>query len=377
VSLSRTNAVVACMVGVAIGFGTGFSADSLEEKLRSDIIDHRLDNMPHIEAAFVLSGVTEQDSLNRCLNRYLSILQTIRDYRFDSFDRIGSANKVFQYLHSTWLRQYSKESTTLLDILQKKQYNCVSATILFNLLCDDLGWTTEAFETPSHVYTVFCNFIQKVMVENTSPMGFDIIQNLQKYSHFLLQFYPENQALKIGLDRIYVYENSRGRPINNTELLGLLAYNRAYLAEKRGDFSSAYQLVLFAQQFNGDSRSNVDFEIKIFYQWGEALFQKKNFEEALNVYWRGLMRHPDVGDFRSNVRSSFLNGMISAWNDKNWDRSIRMVQMVSGFDFLQEKDVQNLESLFQHWRIFFTESGRNQEAKDAERLFKTISQESK
>ena len=42
------------------------------------------------------------------------------------------------------------------------------------------------------------------------------------------------------------HENSNGRVINNTELLGLLAYNQAYFAMKREDYEEAYRMVLVA-----------------------------------------------------------------------------------------------------------------------------------
>jgi len=48
-----------------------------------------------------------------------------------------------------------------------------------------------------------------------------------------LQYYAENEALKIGLDRIYAHENANGRKITNTELLGLIAYNLAILMPRK------------------------------------------------------------------------------------------------------------------------------------------------
>jgi tetratricopeptide (TPR) repeat protein len=299
---------------------------------------------------------------------YHSVLQGIKDFQFDPFDRIGSASKTFAFLHSAWLLHYDRDSTSLLDIRQRKTFNCVSATILYNLLCEDLGWSTEAFETPTHVYTIFTNFTQDVMVENTSPMGFDIIKNLQAYSRFLLQYYPKNRALQIGLDRIYAHENNLGRRINNTELLGLLAYNRAILAERKGDYASAFDRVLFAQQFNRDSRSNTDFEIVLFGKWGGKLFQSARYNEALDVYLRGSARYPDMGQFQANARAAFLKGLMVAWNEKNWDNSLRLANRIQPEDLLDQKDIQNVRRLFKDWAVFFRETNKATEAAEAERM---------
>ena len=324
-----------------------------------------MDDMPRIAAAFILSGATSQDSLDAGLAWYGSLVEQIRNFRFDPFDRVGSAAKTFAYLHSAWLCQYNRGSTTLLDIMGKKQFNCVSATILYNLICEDMGWSTEAFETPTHVYTVFTNFTQNVMVENTTPMGFDIMKNLKQYSQFLLQYYPQNRALQIGLDRLYVHEHSRGRPIDNTELLGLLAYNRAYQMEGRGDYESAYGMVLLAQLFNADSRSNIDFEIGLFHQWGETLFQSKQYSEAYGVYVLGGKRHPEVGGFRTNARAAFLNGLHLSWNEKNWEESRLLLRSCTDLSAFGENDLQVLQSVLQNWTVFLVQGGRSEEAKEA------------
>ncbi|KAA3659296.1 MAG: hypothetical protein DWQ10_09100, partial [Calditrichaeota bacterium] len=234
--------------------------ENLQQKLFIDIDDGRLDDFTPIGAAFILSGITTADSLQVYEAWYEGILTKIRSYNFDTFDKPALAQKIFAILHSAVLGEYALESTTLLDIVQRKQYNCVSSTILYNFVCQAMGIETKAFETPTHVYTIFLDFDDRFIVENTSPMGFNILKNLNAYSKFLHQYYPQDQRLAIGLDRLYAYEHRHGRPINNVELLGLLAYNQAYFAAKKQKYEAAYEFVLTAQRFNQDSRSNLKFE---------------------------------------------------------------------------------------------------------------------
>jgi hypothetical protein len=174
----------------------------------------------------------------------------------------------------------------------------------------------NAFETPTHVYTLFNNFTERIPIENTSPMGFDIMTNLGEYSRFLLQFYPNNRAARIGFDRLYAYENGRGREIDDTELLGLLAYNRAYFARKDGEYTRAWDYVRLARKFNRDSRSNVDFEIGLYFEWGSVLLKRNDDRAAFDVFAEGYRRFPDVGDLRSNARVAFFRCLQStcAWD---------------------------------------------------------------
>ncbi len=330
--------------------------------LEEDIADGYLDEYSKIEAAFILSGVTDSDSLQAYLNWYDQLLTRIKSFSFDLGDPIGSARTVFMYLHSEWLKTYALESTTVADIVRTREYNCVAATILYNLICEDLAWSCEAFETPTHVYTIFNNFSEKLLVENTSRMGFDIMKNLQAYSKYLAQYYPENEVLRVGLDKLYYYENSRGRVITNTELLGLLAYNRAYLAKKNNDFKSAYEYVLLAQQFNMQSTSNVKFEIGLYYAWGSQLYTNNEFRAAFTVFADGFYRYPDNQDFRQNTIISFYRSLQDDWVKKDWQATAGLIDEISVLEILQDDDRYTIRRVLMDWEQYFTVKNNTQNA---------------
>ena len=325
--------------------------------LEEDIADGYLDDYSKIEAAFILSGVTHPDSLQRYLDWYRQLLAKIRTFPLESGDPVGSAKTVFIYLHATWLKTYALESTTIADIVRNKEYNCVAATILYNIICEDLMWACAAFETPTHVYTIFKEFGNNLIVENTNTMGFDIMKNLKAYSKYLAQFYPQSEVLHIGLDRLYYHENSKGRTITNTELLGLLAYNRAYLARKNSNYKAAYEYVLLAQQFNRDSRSNVKFEIGLYYAWGRQLYNKKDFISAFSVFADGYYRYPDNNDFLQNTFASFFNGLGDCWHKKDWPATAQLIEEMMALEVLRENDKQQIAGLLNQWLIFFNAKG--------------------
>jgi len=340
--------------------------------LEEDIADGYLDTYTKIEAAFILSGITDPDSLKAHIEWYQRLLTKIKTFAFDLNDPLESAQTVFMYLHSEWLKTYALESTTLADIVRDKEYNCVSATILYNILCEDLNWSCEAFETPTHVYTILNNFRQKVMIENTSNMGFDIMKNLKAYSNYLAQYYPNNEVLRIGLDRLYLYENSKGRVISNSELLGLLAYNRAYLARKMGAYESAYEYVLLAQQFNRDSRSNVNFEIGLYYTWGNHLYKSHDYPEAFAVFADGYYRYPENKDFLNNTFSAFYKSLQANWRKKSWASSRALVEEMSILNILKEEDYTNIRQLLFNWQNYFKQKNDRVSLTQVEQLLEDI-----
>jgi hypothetical protein len=331
---------------------------TLLTRLEEDIADGRLDDYSLIQSAFILSGAVTEDSLTSCMTWYDGVLTRLRALQLDPFNRLQSASTVFSYLHAFYLLEYKEEATTLLDVVRRHKFNCVAGTILYNLVCADLGWPTEAFETPSHVYTIFPNFTQTVTVENTSPMGFNIMRNLQSYSAYLLSYYPAHRTAQIGLDKLYAYENSHGRRINNTELLGLLAYNRAYFARQRNDFAGAYEFVLLAQQFNRDSRSNVLFEQELYFHWGKDLFDAGSFDAAFSVYADGAYRYPDMKELGQNCRASFFQALHRHQQQFNWPESRRLILEMADLDLLEPEQQEQLNALLMEWADYLYRSSQ-------------------
>ncbi len=336
-----------------------FCQASLEQKLYQDISDYRLHDFEKIEAAFILSGDTTKADLEEHIRWFNDLVATLQNYQFDTFDRVGSAAKVFSYIHTHWLITYREKATTLVDVVNSKEFNCVAGTILYNLICEEMGWETEAFETPTHTYTIFTDFNTRVTVENTTSSGFNIMKNLRAYSQYLLQFYPEQMAAQIGLDRIYAHENSKGRQITNTELLGLLAYNRAYFAREKQNFERAYHYVQFAQLFNHDSRSNVNFEIDLYFKWGKQLFDKQKFNDAFELYADACDRYWDIGEFKKNCKAAFFNELKMEWNTKRWSSVEKMIREILDLQILETNDYAYLERILYQWgRLFSREQDK-------------------
>lgn len=345
-----------------------YAVTPYELALSKDMLDGKLDEYKPVEAAFILSGVTQEDSLKYYVSWYNHLIKKIQDFNFDPFTPIQSAKQVFAYLHGNWLKTYQLEATTLIDVVRKKTFNCVSATILYNLLCEEMGWSTEAFETPTHVYTYFTNLNEYIMVENTSPIGFNILSNLRAYSEHLAHFYPEQRVYQIGLDRLHAYENSNGREINNTELLGLLAYNQAYFSQKEKDYKSAYRYILLAQQFNEDSRSNQSLERGLYSNWGYELFQKKQYFNAFTVLADGWYRYPDDKDLAKNTKVAFVQSLKAFWRKKKWQKSLQLFNEIQDFELDDDQLLIYIHSMIFQWETYWKQLNQSNYVKEAQNL---------
>ncbi len=339
-----------------------FAREDLLEKLQKDMADGDLRKFSLIEAAFILSGAETKGKLMDGMHWYDSLLIDIREKNLIQFDRSISAERLFMYFHSLVLREYREGATTLFDIKEKGEFNCVSATVLFNLTCEELGLSTSAFETPTHVYTIFTNVTERLMVENTSSMGFNIMKNLKQYSRYLARFYPKNEALKIGLDRLYYYENSRGREITNLELLGLICYNKAVMHARRQEFERAYRFVQLAQLFNSDSRSNERFELRLYYRWGKQLFEKREYLRAFEVMADAAYRYPENENFEKNCRLLFSRSLEQLWKEKDWSKTEEVILEFDDLEIGTRNEQMMRNYILDQWILYW------QNQKDKKRL---------
>jgi tetratricopeptide (TPR) repeat protein len=346
---------------------------NLLDDLKTDLENERLDEFTLIEAAFIVSGTETRTEMADGLDWFDSL---IADIQLKNIPIPGNdaetAKRLFNYMHAVWLPDYEKYATRLLDIQQRTGYNCVSATVLYNLSCLELGLQTAAFETPSHVYTIFENFTEHVMVENTSPMGFNIMRNLKTYSQYLAQYYPEEIVYQIGLDRLYAYENTKGREITNFELLGLICYNRALMAAEKSNYEQAYTFVQLAQQFNRDSRSNVDFEHHIYQHLGQQLFQQQRFADAFSLFQEAASRYPRENAYVKNCVRAFKNGLNHAWQQKNWNNTVDMILEMETLALLSPEEEQVQQAILTRWIHYFKTHGKEKAAQRAQALAEKI-----
>ena len=235
-----------------------------------------------------------------------------------------------------------------------------------------VGLRTMAFETPTHVYTIFSNFERTVMVENTTTMGFNIYKNLNAYSRYMRQYYPENRMYQIGLDRLYAYENAHGRRITNTELLGLISYNQAYFAFEDKNYDDAYGYVLLAQQFNRDSRSNQRFEKRLYYTHGKVLFSNKNYPRAFQLFADAAYRYPDNPDFRKNCIAAFMNTLKTRSEQGDWQDVVHMHYEMLELDILGDKELRFLRQYLLRRAEGFIREEKMDQAKQAVGLLKDM-----
>jgi len=143
-------------------------------------------------------------------------------------------------------------------------------------------------------------------------------------------------------------------------MLGLLAYNRAYFAKREQDYKAAYDFIVLAQQFNSDSRSNVNLEIGLYFSWGGQLFSKKEYVEAFAVFADGYYRYPENEKLLKNTFVSFYKSLENLWLKKNWPESARLIEEMIELDVFRERDNRNMKKILKNWLLYFGQKEERQ-----------------
>lgn len=141
------------------------------------------------------------------------------------------------------LREYDARSTTLREILDQGRFNCLSASILYNLALDRVGLRGGAELLPTHARSLA--FLPRgeqeaaVVVETTSPVGFD--PDAETSARILAQVSapvgPGQRAL-VG---------KGGVRVETPVLIGAMYVNRGSIAQERGDLPGAADLFARAE----------------------------------------------------------------------------------------------------------------------------------
>jgi len=132
--------------------GPGSFGASLEERMLADAADGRLDVYTPLEAALIAGGVSEESELARVVRSLHALADEAPVSPDDSLR--SQAQDVHDLLHGAVLTgAYNDDTADVRSTLDGGDYNCLTATILYNELCRRRGLTAVAVSLPGHVYS--------------------------------------------------------------------------------------------------------------------------------------------------------------------------------------------------------------------------------
>ncbi|HPN82437.1 MAG TPA: hypothetical protein PLM00_03550 [Spirochaetota bacterium] len=244
-----------------------------EQKVVSELAKGNLTSYSLVEAGFIASGATSNESLARYTSRYRDLLAKIRqDLPLMDENPRSRAKKLFDLMFKHAMNAYQSEQTTLLEIFDAGHFNCVSSTLLYNLLCAEFGLKTRVAVVPGHVFSqVLPGGTTWIDAETTSSAGFNPLRERTNPG---------------GEDRVFIEDRgqSGGKSFVDTgRLVALLYYNRGTLAHTQGRLSDAVALLMRALTIFPQHKESLENLLATMLEWAKKEGQTGNLDLAMRI----------------------------------------------------------------------------------------------
>lgn len=257
-----------------------------------DALLNNFDSLSITEAALVASGINADlyQTYNAEINRWEN---DIRARLLHGASEYTIAETVLAYLHDHVFTRYRLSSTTLKEVFESGEFNCLSATILTGILLQRFGIETKGIVLPTHVYIFAVLDGKNTEIESTIKQGLLIAQDKKLQDQFN------------GLTGFSYENNKRKVVISWSETTGLLYSNRSYFDAQKSRFKQAFQNMMKAQVLLASAPSEesnltagyLNYSYYVFKQENRPL---KDYLYALEVLEEGIIRYPRYNVLKGN-----------------------------------------------------------------------------
>jgi tetratricopeptide (TPR) repeat protein len=249
------------------------------------------------------SGSVRAEATRRALEPVLAEARALASGHVDDY-ALGEA--LLSLAHERFLKRYVELESTLDAAVLDGRYNCVSSSVLYLLLAREAGLRPLGVVTTDHSFVALALRDGRLIdVETTNRHGFDPGSKKE----FLDSF-----GRTTGYAYVPPSDYKRRSQVSDRHLVGLIALNRATLAERRADQLGALALAVDAhaymdddtsRQYLGDRAHNIAATLLNAKRWDEAL----RFLDRVTEYYGPLA---DLDKLGMQARLALLADNVSS-----------------------------------------------------------------
>jgi Tfp pilus assembly protein PilF len=319
----------------------------LEQRLFADAEDGRLDEFSLLDAALIASGVKDTAELGRYSERMESWAVELKHGGGADGSPRRQVEAIFAFLHGKILRgKYNLQCTDLRQAFDDGQFNCVSATVLFNCLAGEMGFSSSALETPGHALSRVFLPDGSLDVETTCPRWFCM-------EHDRLLNDVE------GNGKIPLSSSSGTRRVPTTLEKEAVPFS---LHEKRDSPPETIGQKPAKDKAKLREISSIQLTAMIYYNRGIDFLAEKHFAKAAAANAKAIRLDPQSGTARGNFLATINNWAIDLGNAGDYARAVDLLRQGLAFDPHYEAFSLNFAHVHHQWSQELCKDGKYAEA---------------
>lgn len=254
---------------------------------------------------------------------YLSSMRGLKEKKIESRKINKKIKLSYSHFHSEFLKKYN-DNGYFPVIFENGIYNCVTASMLYALVFDDLGIDYKVKASPGHVYLVANPGSNSIVIETTNP-GFEKQifsgQFKQDYVNSLRasKLISEQEYKNKSDEEIFEEKFNEVKDADSNNLPGFQYYNKALTKLEESNIDEALKLSRKAYFFYPDPKVEILYYTSLAYMIENCDYEKisdidylaqfsrfKNVDEKLiTVIYNNVVNH----HLQFTGRDEFLDSM--------------------------------------------------------------------
>ncbi|MDR1480074.1 MAG: hypothetical protein LBJ00_14150 [Planctomycetaceae bacterium] len=328
------------------------NVDPVEKALFQDAQDGKWNNFNLLRAALIAEGERDPEKIRQYEAKLDSILQKVKAKNQNAdknsnpvFDE-NLTRELFESLHREIMtRQYDINCTNLGSVFETGKFNCVSATVLFNVLCEKAGLEVRALEMPGHALSRV-RFADKEMDIETTCADWFRLDNKEVLAAATTQ-------------RVAKSTPATPTPLTGNNMTNENAPSTATESEKLAELSKKSREITPVQLIS-----------TIYYNNGVDMLNMKRYAEAAMMNIKALHLDPESETAWGNLMVAINNWAIelssgtSTQNIKRYDLAAILLDQGFYIDTSYEKFKTNQLHVYYHWVLDLAIKGHIDAAKE-------------
>jgi len=153
-------------------------------------------------------------------------------------------NEIYDAIHEKYFIKYV-ENPRFLDIFEKKEYNCVTATGMYAIAFEFLNIPYSIRQVPSHVYIIAFPKTHRIIIETTDPVNGSFSINSKKLNQYKDELInsktiSKNESNDFDTEQIFEQFILGDSSITLSNLVGIQYYNHSLIEFEIKKYRNAF-----------------------------------------------------------------------------------------------------------------------------------------